>query len=499
MLTRTTGSAVVGHDAAPARVGKTSAAPAAKASAVEHFDVPDGLEGSFHDAPETFLPVAKAALFDRLTEPSRWPGHDASKVRRFFRYLDYWRQQQYSMNLLGLLEAYDAFSPDTDLLQTRDFSDSERVALQARVFDGIDRILLAANYRKLSSADLDKMLSSASIYGLDFHVDLDAFDQAQIYYRGVADDSHEQRSLKKLGRKQQIKYKLFRRLCVVFKLKPFDDRVRDVMAEKGWNEARAKRFVRRARARLPKEISDGNIYLKLFRNIPHSELEMVFPNTQVKFRMWDKLRLGATASGGLGFGLFTSAGKIALLATNPFAAAGAIVGVGAIAFRQSMAFVNQKQRYMVVMAQKLYFHAMADNRGVIVKLAGRAAEEDIKEEWLLYSVLAKASANAEEIADIDGAIERYVAAEFGVTVDFDVSDALRRLIADGLVLQDESGRFTTLDPIAAAAHVDAMWDQLLDRLPDPGQAEGKEVAARAQASAGVPAGGDKESDLSWLM
>ena len=51
----------------------------------------------------------------------------------------------------------------------------------------------------------------------------------------------------------------------------------------------------------------------------------------------------------------------ALLATNPIAAAGALVGLGGIAFRQAINFMNQKQRYMVVMAQNLYFHAMADN------------------------------------------------------------------------------------------------------------------------------------------
>jgi hypothetical protein len=83
---------------------------------------------------------------------------------------------------------------------------------------------------------------------------------------------------------------------------------------------------------------------------------------------------GATAGGGIGFGLFTSAGKIALLASNPLAAAGAAVGVGGIAFRQAMAFVNQKQRYMVVMAQNHYIQAMADNRSAIGKVAMATAE-----------------------------------------------------------------------------------------------------------------------------
>ena len=116
-----------------------------------------------------------------------------------------------------------------------------------------------------------------------------------------------------------------------------------------------------------------------------------------------------------------------------------MVGLGGIAFRQSVNFMNQKQRYMVVMAQNLYFHAMADNRGVMLKLAARAAEEDIKEEMLLYSVLTKENARRQDIPDIDAAIEQYLAASFGVSVDFDISDALERLIGDGLVVEHPDG------------------------------------------------------------
>jgi hypothetical protein len=140
-----------------------------------------------------------------------------------------------------------------------------------------------------------------------------------------------------------------------------------------------------------------------------------------------------------------------------------------------MGFVNQKQRYMVVMAQNLYFHSMADNRGVIVKLASRASEEDIKEEWLLYSVLAKTQASRIDIPAIDAAIEKHLAAEFGISVDFDIEDALERLLADGVVTEGPDGTFETLGPKAAAQRIDAKWDILLDNLPDPGHARGTEI------------------------
>ena len=87
--------------------------------------------------------------------------------------------------------------------------------------------------------------------------------------------------------------------------------------------------------------------------------------------------------------------------------------------------MNQKQRYMVVMAQNLYFHAMADNRGVMLKLAARAAEEDIKEEMLLYSVLAKENARSARTCPPSTRRSSSTSpTSFGVTVDFDIEDAL---------------------------------------------------------------------------
>jgi hypothetical protein len=165
-------------------------------------------------------------------------------------------------------------------------------------------------------------------------------------------------------------------------------------------------------------------------------------------------------------GVFGAAGKIAVAATNPLMAAGAAIGLGGIAFRQAVNFFNQKQRYMVVMAQNLYFHSMADNRGVLIKLADRAAEEDIKEEVLLYSVLAKERAKRSDLPAIDAAIEQYLTTSFGISVDFDLEDALGRLIADGLVVEGLDGSLTTIPPVQAAQHLDAKWDVFLDNLPD---------------------------------
>ncbi|MBY0559701.1 TMEM143 family protein [Hyphomicrobium sp.] len=427
---------------------------------------------------ERFIPVTRFALLDRLTKPWLWPAGQAADARRFFRYLDYWRQQQYFALLLDLEQTYEAFSPDSDLLMTRSFSDDDRAALQHRVFEGVESLLQRANYERIDPNNIDIILTRDSHYGLDLFVDMKAFERIAIYYRGATNRKYEKRRLRKFLRKEEFNVPVFQRLCLMFKLKTAEACIEEAMRDMKLSREAAEKYVTRSRAHFPKSMNEKNIYLKLFKNIPRTDVEMIFPNTEVRFRPMDKLRLGVTASGGLGMGAAGAAGKVALLMSNPIAAIGALAGIGGIAFRQAMGFLNQKQRYMVIMAQNLYFHTMADNRGVILKIAARGAEEDVKEEMLLYSVLAKEKSTRADLPSIDLAIESYLTRTFGVKIDFEIDDALDRLIRDGIVVEKPDGSFVTLPPAEAAKHIDDKWDLFLDHLPDPVSTEGYEFEGR---------------------
>jgi hypothetical protein len=263
-------------------------------------------------------------------------------------------------------------------------------------------------------------------------------------------------------------------MFLLFKLKPFDVRVQEVMRDRKIERKEAERIVRQLRGLLPATVTSDCIYIKLFKNMPRSDVEMIFPNTKVRFRLFDKIKFGVSAGGGVGMGVFGTFSKLAML-TNPYTLAGAVAGLGGIALRQATNFLNQRTRYMVVLAQNLYFHAMADNRGVMTLLADRAAEEDLKEEMLLYSVLAKEQVNIANLRQVDEAIEGYLASTFKIDVDFDVDDALGRLKQEGVVTELPDGTLETLPPHEAALHIDKLWDACLDNLPDVVVDEGHEI------------------------
>ena len=403
-------------------------------------------------AREKFLPITRHALLDRLTHPQSWPAGEAKDARRLMRYLDYWRRHSYAASLLELEQLYEPFSPDSDLLTTRVFSAEEKLAMQKQVVEQMHHFLVQANFEHVDPSDVKIILTKDSYYGLDLQVDLAAFEEILIFYRGATTLTERRRTAK--------------RLFLLFKLKPFEARVDEVMREQGLERKDAEKVVKRTRGLLPGSVKSDFIYMKLFKNIPRTDIEMIFPNTKVQFRLFDKIKFGVTAGSGLGMGVAGTVGKIALVSTNPMALIGALAGLGGVAMRQASNFIAQRNRYMIVMAQNLYFHAVADNRGVMTLLADRAAEEDVKEEMLLYSALAKAPVSVRDLKAVDEAIETYIKDTFDLEVDFDISDALGRLKQDGLVTELPDGTLRALPPHAAASQIDKLWDLCLDQLPD---------------------------------
>jgi len=426
---------------------------------------------------EKFIPVTRFALMDRLTRPRAWPHGDHVRARQFFQYLSYYRHQLYQARLLELDQTYEPFSPDSDLLMTRQFTPKELRRMQVRFIREMQEILVQANYEEISPEEVAAMMNDTH-YGLDLHVDFSIFEECLIFYRGATNRRDHRRRFQRFFLKEEFDVPIYQRLFILFKIKPIEQSQREFIEREKISDKEALKKAKKQRAHLPAEVTHDNIYMKLFKNIPRSDVEMVFPNTEVRYRLLDKIKLGGGSAVGIGVSAFAAAGKLGAALVNPIAAVTLVGGLGAAIFRQAMNFVNTKQRYMVIMAQNLYFHSMADNRGVMIKLADRAADEDVKEEMLLYSVLAKETANRRDLHKIDEAIEKYLLTTFDHELDFDLEDALERLIGDGVVTELADGTLLTKQPEEAAKHLDTKWDLILDELPDldhSDEHEGREI------------------------
>lgn len=428
-----------------------------------HAQEPSKSNGFAHvHAPEKerFIPVTRFAILNRLCRSELWLENEHEAGKKLLSCLSAWRHQTYHSRLMSLKESYLAFSPDRDTVQILKYTPDQLQTMRHDLMEKLGDLLESANYEKVTEEDLDLLLASDSPYGLRLHVDLDAFDDVVIYFRGAGTKPVQYRDIKwAYLRKKTVETPMFQRLFVALKLKPEEDQIHQLITKEGLTRKQAEKLVAKNRKILPDGVTSDHVYLKLFKNIPQDDLEMLFPNTKVEFKLFDKLKLGLTAGGGTVAGLVGIVPKLFAAATllNPVALISTFAGFIGLVVRQVMKFFNQRNEYMMTLAQNLYFHNLANNRGVLTLLVDRAEEEDIKEEMLLYNYLSRTANGGIKLDKAKADIEAFLQNEFNINIDFDIEDGFLRLIRDGLVEKTETGSYEILPPARAAKQVERLW------------------------------------------
>ncbi len=410
---------------------------------------------------ERFIPVNRYDLRAKLADMLRQAEGCDETWAHALDCLAAWRHQEYRQRLCALLETYLLFSPDADTVNLRSLDEAEREEAHRALLTGVEALLVQANYVKLSEDDVHRLLAEQSPYGLSLDVDLSDFEDLLLYYRGTSVETRHERNPWRFYRRERHDVPIFQRLFLLLKLKSIERRAGEIARDTGVAPEEALRMARKRRSHLPIGVSSEVIYIKVFKRIPQIDLEMLFPNTRIAFKPFDKYRLMVTAGGGTIAGVAGSATKL-LAITNPFAVAMGLATLSAVIFRQVNKVFHTRNNYMMVLAQNLYFHTQANNHAALTLIADRAEEEDAKEDMLLYAFLAKHPLKHDALAEIKAEVEAFLAEACGVAVNFDAEDACRRLLADGLVRNDASGNLTALAPAEARAHLDRMWDGLLD-------------------------------------
>jgi hypothetical protein len=112
---------------------------------------------------------------------------------------------------------------------------------------------------------------------------------------------------------------------------------------------------------------------------------------------------------------------------------------------------------MLTLSQRLYFHSLADNRGALTLLSDRGEEEDVKEEMLLYCFLCRQSISKTDVTIIQSKIERYISQTFNTDIRFDAFDALERLQRDNLIIENNQGELSAVNPLDGQQFLEGLW------------------------------------------
>jgi hypothetical protein len=369
-----------------------------------------------------------------------------------FRRLAQMLAQIFHFEFHALLEALEASYTDLDPdIDTRRV-DVPRGNEQRPFVELLDGLLEKANYERISKADLNQALNESSLFKIRLHVDFTDFAEVSLFARGQSQRSEVLPTWFGLG-SRHIEFTNFDRVVVFLKIR---DDYQNPTPE--LSHCRA-----------------GATLLKLFRNVPRADLEMLFPNTRVRMRLMDKLFIGVPAlvSGGIVF--TTKLGASLVLLGSLFGywlglhdqpaelnQAGVMVllaGAATLAgylWKQFSNFKNRKIRFMQALTQNLYFKNLDNNAGVFLRLINDAEAEESKEALLAYYFLL-ISPGALTRAELDRQIESWFEARWDCSIDFEVGDALQKLRRLGLVVES-AGELTAVDLVSAIGLLDKRWD-----------------------------------------
>ncbi len=348
----------------------------------------------------------------------------------------------------SLKAAYADIDPDSDTRRL-DLGGEPGGSTFVELLDGL---LEKANYRRVSESDLNQALARSSLFKIKLQVDFDDFAEVSLFTRGESEQRAEVPAWFGLGRKT-VEFTNFDRVVVYLKMR--DD------------YAPHKHDFAGCRA--------GATLLKLFRNVPRADLEMLFPNTRVLMRLSDKLMIGvpAVVSGGivvttklgaslvllgslLGYWLGISRQPVELNQAGVVALFAGLAALGGYIWKQLNNFKNRKLRFMQALTQSLYFKNLDNNAGVFHRLVNDAEEEESKEAVLAYYFLLQAPDGLDK-ESLDRNIEKWFRTEWDCVLDFEIDDALDKLVMLGLVeSRDELLHAVGLDE--AVRRLDRRWD-----------------------------------------
>jgi len=434
---------------------------------------------------ERFIPISRQEIVNDLLAASHWSVEEKHQFGEFCQIFEALYHYKFQTNLEELKRCYAPFNPDTDIVTQHEYSANEKQELRHSLNEEMRRLLNNANYEPLSIEEINQAINAESFYGVNVSVDLDDFEKLIVYYRGSTTQTKYQRDWKKLFlAKKPLEIPIYKRMFMLMKFRTESELVEERAEnwlqekekqglEKGQTldeeqktkfktkfEKKAQKQIQKSRQNLPEDLTEEHVFLKLFKNIPRTDLEMLFPNQNVRLKLVDKIKLGVTGGGGTLFGIFKMATTV--LTLNPFAIIGAFVGFLGIIFRQIMNIFSQRTKYMMTLSRNLYFHNLDNNFGVMNFLIDMAEEEEGKEAILAYYFLLTHPEKNYTQASLDREIEAYIQAKYKVAIDFEVDDGIRKLREENILLEEPNGTLKVLSLKKASICLDNQWDNFFN-------------------------------------
>ncbi len=413
-----------------------------------------------------FIPFRKADIIEMCINDSRLSKQDQNLFRRFCHILESLIHFEFHHQVEMLKDCYSPFNPDADTRLNSDYSEQKKNELQKKLVETLTAILNAANFQKITETDLKEALKEESLFKIRLRVEFKDFEEVLFYQRGQS--TKEETLVKFFGlKKEPITFTNYERVVIYIKFKKED-----------YFKAKKQKNL---------YFTPGSTIIKLFQNVPKADLEMLFPNSEVRMKTVDKLIIGvpaavsgvvltATKLGGtilliasvISFWLGLTQKEIKIEQQHLIALALGLATLGGFLFKQINKFKNRKIKFMKALSDNLYFKNLDNNTGVFHHLVDTAEEEEFKEAILAYFFLLVEDRDL-TITQLDETVERWFENKHNCRINFEIEDALQKLERWNIVNRD-GNLIRGKNMNDAMQQLDKIWDNYFpyhkaDELP----------------------------------
>lgn len=371
---------------------------------------------------EQYIPVRVADLIGYLcAEAGPLGGHllTAEQQAAFVRFahtVSTHVHTAYQDEIRRLKDAYAAFDPDADPKPLVPLTGAERDEALDHLFGTLVHLMRRANYIRLARDQMEQIMRGASSWGVDMDVAWDAFDKVEVFYRGRGVTTRMRNGLVRFWRRYPVQVPTFARAAVVFKTRPH--------------------------RRLDADTDHTSVFMKLFKDMPQIDIEMLLPGGRIRMPRFDRLKIGGSlaSSGAYVLWKLSTFPLLSLLggfATNTLVALYTPLALlGGYGYKTWRAFHSSRQTYLHQLRQSLFYQNLANNGSVLFRALDEAEEQEVRESLLAYYFLWKYGGDRGWGAeDLDFYIERDLKKRLPAAVNFEIVDALGKLTRAGLVVK----------------------------------------------------------------
>jgi hypothetical protein len=396
------------------------------------------------DDRERALPVRQGDLTRMLLAQPDLSEADRRQLEEFGKILGATFHAEFFDLVRQLKERYAPLDPDADYVNLPGFTRVRAEHSDEEFLVPFETVLVRANYRPLSLEALMAAVAAPNEMGLTYVPDFSLFEHLRVYVRGFTQIHRECRSHRTFFKRRTVALDAYQRMVVALKFKP------------GMN--------------IGPLVRSDVLYLRVFKDVPHVDMEMHLPEqgTKVRMRWIDRAQIASP----LVMGLPTLALKILEVITiSPLILGGLLIPPLTAGVSSIFGFYRARQRHLYSMIHKLYYMTLANNASVLTRIVDTAEDEEYKEAMLAYFFLWRGPPCGElwTVPALDAHIEAFLKEKTKIEINFEVTDALTKLFRLGIASRDARGRLHALPIDRALKTLDRNWDSTFQYpAVDPG-------------------------------